>query len=155
MSQSDFFRSRMKWFLTGEKYFGPVKRFPSWPSSVRYSVFDAWYIVQDTDEDEEVTTYLWSQRRLITRRPTMQDYLKAAAQAGLDYKSMTPGELEMYLPVSVRAPKGLKWPEVVRQKSQIYQEQIAKIESNQEYENRKVVAFVGYWAYPAAGKGNR
>ncbi len=137
----------MKWFLPGPKYFGPRRAYPAWKPATRYSVFEAWYIV--TDPNEEVT-YLWRQARRITKRPTMGDLLKVVPK-GRRFRDMTPEELIQHLPVEVRAPKGITWAEVLKQKSQIHQEQIEKMEEHHEYEDLQVSDFVGWWAYPAVG----
>lgn len=151
--RSDRPASFLKWFLSGQKWLAKRRAYPSERKGTLYAVFYGWYVVFN-EEDEEY--YLWSRRDALTRDITVSDLMKAVRR-DKRLRHMPYQKAILHLPISVRAPRGMTWAEVLKAKAGRIAEQIESIEDDPHPTSQspggyyKVKEFVGWSVYPVVG----
>lgn len=121
--------------------------------TTEYSVFSAFYVVFDENEEE---TYLWNRKNLLSRKITAGDIYRLI-KGDKKLSSIPYQEAVLRLPVSIRAPHGLKWREVLKIKAGRVSDDIDDISGEHAPSSTsgggsyQVKEFIGWTVYPAAG----
>jgi len=153
LGRTDWPDSRFKWYSPSQKFFSWRRQYPPLRRNVGYSVFSAFYVVFDENEEEY---YLWNRKNLITRKITAGDIAKLIAR-NKKLSSLSYADAIKYLPVSIQAPKGVLWPDILKLKAGRIAEDIEDIDGEHAPSSTsgggsyQVKEFVGWTVYPAAG----